>query len=163
MRLGDVAGLGQQQSDRVLGRREYVGLRGVDYYHAPPGGGGDVDIVQADARPPHDGEVTPCGQDFFGHLGGGAYDQGRGAGDHLEQFSGGQPEADVHFVTGLGEQFKAGRGDLFGDQDAGHPPCSHPGGARLQCSRGAVRWAGVPNQVSAPRPAVLADLLHART
>ena len=32
--LGDVAGLRQQQRDRVLGRRQHVRLRGVDHHHA---------------------------------------------------------------------------------------------------------------------------------
>ena len=88
----------------MLGRREDVGLRRVDHHHASPGRGGHVDIVQADARPAHYGELTPCDQDLLGHFGGGAYDQGRGPRDHLKQLGGRQAQADVHLVPGLGEQ-----------------------------------------------------------
>ncbi len=49
--LGDVAGLGEQQGHGVLGRREDVGPGGVDDHDAPAGGGGHVDVVEADPGP----------------------------------------------------------------------------------------------------------------
>ncbi len=57
MGLGDVAGLGQQQSHGVLGRREDVRLRSVDDHHAALGGRGGVDVVEPDAGPSHDHQV----------------------------------------------------------------------------------------------------------
>ena len=50
VRLWDVPGLGQQKCDRVFGRGDDVGLRGVHDHHASPGRGIDVDVVDADAR-----------------------------------------------------------------------------------------------------------------
>jgi hypothetical protein len=57
--LGHVAGLGQQERHRVLGRRQDVRLRRVDDHHAPAGGRLDVDVVQADAGPADHHEVGP--------------------------------------------------------------------------------------------------------
>ena len=53
MSLRDVAGLSEEQGDRVLGGREDVRLRGVDDEDAVPRGRLDVDVVEADAGPPH--------------------------------------------------------------------------------------------------------------
>ena len=55
--LRDVAGLREQQRDRVLGGREDVRLRRVHDHHAAPGRRGDVDVVETDAGPPDDDEV----------------------------------------------------------------------------------------------------------
>ena len=51
VRLRHVARDGQQQRDRVLGRRDDVRLRRVADEDAAAGGRGDVDVVDADARP----------------------------------------------------------------------------------------------------------------
>ena len=41
----------------VLGGREDVRLRGVDHHHALAGGGGHVDVVEADAGPADHDEI----------------------------------------------------------------------------------------------------------
>ncbi len=63
--LGDVPCLGEQQGDRVLGRRQHVGLRRVDDHHAASRGGFDVDVVETDAGPPDDDHLVGR----FEHLG----------------------------------------------------------------------------------------------
>ena len=73
--LGDVAGLRQQQGHGLLGHREDVRRRGVDHHDATLGGRRDVDVVQADAGPPHHLQRGPGGQHLGRHLGGGADDQ----------------------------------------------------------------------------------------
>ncbi len=65
----DVAGRGQQQPDRQLGRRDDVGRRGVDHHDAGLRGRRDVDVVQPDAGPGHDLERTGGGQRLGVHLG----------------------------------------------------------------------------------------------
>ena len=74
--LGDVAGLGEQQRHRVLGRRQDVRLRRVDDHHAAAGGRLDVDVVEADAGPADDDQVGAGGEDLGGDLGGRADDEG---------------------------------------------------------------------------------------
>ena len=49
VRLRDVAGQREQQRERVLGGGDDVGLRRVGDDDAALGGGGDVDVVDADA------------------------------------------------------------------------------------------------------------------
>ena len=57
--LRDVAGLREQQRDRVLGRRQHVRLRRVHHHHAAPGGGLDVDVVETDPGATDDHELAP--------------------------------------------------------------------------------------------------------
>ncbi len=68
--LGNIAGLRQQESDGVLGGGEDVRLRGVDHHHTAPGGGGDVHVVEADARPTHHLQLAPGRQDLVINVGG---------------------------------------------------------------------------------------------
>ena len=58
VRLGDVARLGQQERHRVLGRGQGVRLRSVDDHDATLGRGGDVDVVETDAGPTDDDQVS---------------------------------------------------------------------------------------------------------
>ena len=74
--LWDVAGLGQEQREGLLGRREDVRLRGVDDHDAALRSPRDVDVVEADAGPTDDDEVGAGGQHVGGHLRRRADDQG---------------------------------------------------------------------------------------
>ena len=81
MGLRNVAGLGQQQRHRVLGRRDDVRLRGVDHHHAPRRRRLDVDVVETDPGAADDDEVGAGRQHLVGHLRGRADDQRLAAGD----------------------------------------------------------------------------------
>jgi len=118
--LGDVAGLGQQQGHGLLGRRQDVRLGCVDDHHATFGGGGHVDVVEADAGPPDDDQVAPGGKDLGGHGGGRPDDQGVRPDDGFDQLFGSQSELDVHLVAGLGHEVQTRLGQLFGDEDPTH-------------------------------------------
>ena len=86
--LWDVARLGKEQGHRVLGGRHDVALRGVDDHHAAPGGGLDVDVVEADAGPSDHQQVGSCGEHVVGDGRRRPDDQGMGPGDGLEQLVG---------------------------------------------------------------------------
>jgi hypothetical protein len=68
VRLGHVAGLRQDEGHRVLGRRHDVGLWRVDDHDPAPRGGLEVDVVQADAGPPHDQQDVGGFQHLGRHL-----------------------------------------------------------------------------------------------
>jgi hypothetical protein len=116
--LRDVARLREQQRDRVLGRREDVRLGRVHHHHAAPGCFGDVDVVEPDAGPPDDDEVTARGQHLGRHAGRAPDDQ-RGRTPHrVEELLGRQPGALLDVETGRSHRFDAARGERFGDEDA---------------------------------------------
>jgi hypothetical protein len=52
VRTRDVPGLGEQQRHGVLGGRDRVGVGRIDHQHAALGGRHQVDVVDADPRPP---------------------------------------------------------------------------------------------------------------
>lgn len=60
MSLRDVAGLGEEQCHRLLGRREDVRLGRVDDHHASLGGRRDVDVVESDTGPTDNDQLGPC-------------------------------------------------------------------------------------------------------
>ena len=127
MGLGDVPGLGQQQSHGLFGGREDVGLGGVDHHHPPLGGPGHVHVVEPDAGPPHHDEVG-AGRQHLGCDGGGrADDEGLGPDDGTHQLLGGQPELDIDLVAGVGHQIETGLCQLLGDE---HPTHGIPFGGR---------------------------------
>ena len=78
VRLGDVAGLGQQERHGLLGDRQDVRRRCVDHHDAAIGGRRDVDVVETDPGPPDDLERGPRRQHVAGDLGGRADDRARG-------------------------------------------------------------------------------------
>ena len=85
VRLRDVAGLGEQQRHRVLGRRDDVRLRGVDDHHAASRRGIEVDVVEADPGPADDHQVVGGGEQLGVDRRGRADDQRLGPGDRREQ------------------------------------------------------------------------------
>ena len=90
--LRDVAGLGEQQRHRVLGRRDDVALRRVDHHHAAARGGVDVDVVEADAGPADHHQLVGGLEHLGGDLRGRADDQRVRADDAGEQVVGRQIE-----------------------------------------------------------------------
>ncbi len=137
VRLGDVAGLGQQQRHGVLGRRQDVRLRRVDHHHAPLGGRVDVDVVEADAGPAHHHQVRAGLQHLAGHLGGGADDEGGRPVHDVDQLVGVEPEPDIDHVAGVTEPLEPAVGDLLGHEDARHRAQVWPGAlARTNLTNG---------------------------
>ena len=120
VRLRHVAGLGEQQRDRVLGGGDDVRLRGVDHHHAAGGGGGDVDVVEPDAGAADDDQLGAGVEHVGRDLGGRADDQGVRRGHDSEQLLGREVGADVDGVPRLTEPIEPTVGDLFGDQNSRH-------------------------------------------
>ncbi len=131
MRLGDVAGLGQHQRHRLLGRRDDVRLRRVDDHHATAGRLGDVDVVEADPGPPDHQEVGAGGQGLGVDLGGAAHDQRLRARQGGEQRRPVEAEADVGLHARRRQDGQRARRELLGDQHSSHgPPASQAPGRR---------------------------------
>ncbi len=120
-RLGHVAGLGEQQRQSVLGRREDVRLRRVDDHHAAAGGLGDVDVVEPDSGPADDDEIRRRLEHLGRHLGGAADHERLRARDRDEQLL--RREAGLHVdieargTHGVEPSF----GERFGDENARWP------------------------------------------
>ena len=119
VRLRDVAGLREQQGERVLGGREDVRLRRVHDHDAAAGRLRDVDVVEADAGPADDDEVAPGLEHLGGHLRRAADHQRRRAVDRAEQLVGRQPRLQVDVETGGGHRLQAAVGKGLTDEDAG--------------------------------------------
>ena len=93
---------------------------GVDHHHAAPGGGVDVDVVDADARPAHDDELV-TGLEYVGRdPGRAAHDQGLRAAYGIEQLVGIEPEPHVDLEAGAAQCLEAALGQLLGDEDPRH-------------------------------------------
>ena len=118
--LGDVAGLGHQHGEGVLGRGEDVRLRRVDHHHPAGGRHRHVDVVEPDAGPADHHQVGARRQHVRGDLGGGPHDQRVRAGDGREQLGGGKAQTDVDLVAGVAEAIEPDLRDLLRDQDASH-------------------------------------------
>jgi hypothetical protein len=115
----DVPGGGQEQRDGVLGGTDDVRRRGVHHHDATLGGGGDVDVVQADAGPRDHLQVRSRGQRLGVDLRGAADHDRRRVGECRQQ---GRPirpvdVADLHVGA---QHLQDAGGQLFGDQDDGH-------------------------------------------
>ena len=82
-----MAGEGENESDGVLGGGHGVARGSVNDGNAAPGGGFEVDVVDADARPADDLEVRPGFEDVSGDLGVAADDEGFAVGDAVEELS----------------------------------------------------------------------------
>ena len=85
VRLGDVAGEGEDKGNGVLGGGHGVARGGVDDGDAASCGGFQVDVVDAHAGSAHDLEVRPGFQDVGGDLGVAADDEGFAVGDAVEE------------------------------------------------------------------------------
>ena len=117
--LGHVAGLGEQQRERVLGRRDHVRLGGVHDHHAPAGGLGDVDVVETDAGPadhhelgarrPSTSAVTRVALRIT---------SADAPATACSQIGRVEADADVHLVPGVAQGFEPAVGDRFGHENA---------------------------------------------
>jgi hypothetical protein len=81
----DLPGHAEQQSHRVLGRRQDVRLRGVDHQDAPAGGSLDIDVVQPDAGPADDLQAPALIDRFLVDLRRRADDDGVVLPDHVQE------------------------------------------------------------------------------
>ena len=113
--LRDVARGGDQQAAGELGGGDDVGGRRVDDHHAGLGGGGDVDVVQADAGAGDDLQLLRGGDGLGVDLGGAA-DQ-----DRVDVGDGGQQLGAVRAVAVPDLEVRAqgvdsGGRQLFGDE-----------------------------------------------
>ena len=141
VRLGDVAGLGQEQGDGVLGGRQDVGLGRVDHRDAAAGGGVEVHVVQADPGPAHDAKVLGPLQHLTGDLGLGPADQRVVRADGPGQSVGRKfrPDVDREFLP---QEVEARVGQRLGDQDLeglGSAGVRHGGSRRPVTRRSAGR------------------------
>ena len=124
MGLGDVAGLGEQHRDGVLGGRHDVALRGVDHHHAVRGGRRQIDVVDADAGAADHEQLVGGLEDRLGDFGGRTHDQRVRALDRIAQLVGRQAQLHVDLVAGRCQCGVGRRGEFFSNQDAGHAPLS---------------------------------------
>ena len=119
----DLAGDGQQQGDGVLRRGNRVCSRSIEDEHARPGGGVQVDIVDADAGAGDDAQVWPGGEDLFRDLRLAADDERVGVAYGVEQRWDIQA-VDVDDPGGGGESIA--RGGMNGVADDDHRPGLRP-------------------------------------
>ena len=136
--LRDVAREREHQRDRVLRRRHRVGLGGVGDDDALLGGGGDVDVVHADAGAADDAEVVGAFDQLRVALRGGADQDAVVVADPLEQVVAAPVGADVD-VEPLAQHVHAGLGDLLRDEDAerlgqGHAAAGTPASTNTFCA-----------------------------
>jgi len=75
VRLRDAPSLGEQQSHRLLGRADDVGLGRVHDHHPPSCGGLDVDVIEPDAGARDDLQIGGSCEHLAGDLRGAADDQ----------------------------------------------------------------------------------------
>ena len=98
--LRNIACLREQQRKRVLCRRQDVGLRRVHDHHASARRLDDVDVVEPDARPPDDHELSRRFEHLGRDLGRAAYHEGPRALDRFEQLLARETRPDVDLETG---------------------------------------------------------------
>ncbi len=111
-------GAGDQQATGQLGSGDDVGGRGVDDHHAGLGGGGDVDVVQADARAGDDLQLLGDRQGLGVHLGGAADEDRVHIGDGGQQLGAVRTVA-VADLEVRAQRVNGGGRQLFGDQNDG--------------------------------------------
>ena len=121
VRLGDVAGLSQQQRHRVLGGRDDVALRCVDHHDPTTGRRLDIDVVEPDAGATDDEQLVGVLQNLGGDLRRGSNDEALRTDDVVEQRI--QIELDIDLVAGSAQTVEPAFGDFFGDEDSCH--CTH--------------------------------------
>ena len=120
--LRDVAGLREQQRDRVLGRRQHVRLRRVHDHHAAAGRGVDVDVVEPDAGATHHLQAVAGFEHFGGDLRRTADHQRGGATHRDEQVGGREVELLVDLEARDAHRLETALGQLLGDEHAAHLP-----------------------------------------
>ena len=118
MGLGDVARAGHDHGDRVLGGRQHVAGRRVDYDDAALGRGLDVDVVDPDPGAADHLEVGGRLDDLGGDLGRRADDQRIVVADPGQELVGCPVEPGVDLEALLFEVLDAFGGKLLLDQDS---------------------------------------------
>jgi hypothetical protein len=121
VRLRDVAGLGQQQSHGVLGRRDDVALRRVDHHHPPTGCRLDIDVVEPDARSADHDQLIGNLQDLRGDLRRRPNDQALCTANVGRKCV--EIETDIDIVPGGAQAIEPAFSDFFGNKDPCH--CVH--------------------------------------
>src|SRR4029077_19117348 len=116
IRLGDVAGEGQQQRHRVLGGGDDVGLRRVGNDDPPASGGLHIDVVHAHACSPDHLQVDGARDQLGRHLRGRADQDAVVGADALGQLLRGPVDAEID-VEALAQQLHARVADLLLDED----------------------------------------------
>src|SRR5260221_1187471 len=111
-----VAAEGEHQRQGVLGRGTRVRFGGVGDDDAPPGSGGNVDVVDAGAGPADHLEAAGALDQVRRDLGGGANQDRVVLADRLAQLVLRHLEAEVD-IEALAQQLDAGVGDLLLDED----------------------------------------------
>jgi hypothetical protein len=107
----------------VLGGGDHVGLRRVGHDDAALGGGGHVDVVDADARAADGLQVGGLVDEVGRHLGGRPDQQAVVLADALREIEALDVERGVD-VEVLLEQVDAAGADLLGHEDLGHATAS---------------------------------------
>ena len=128
--LWDVAGLGEQEGDRVLRGGEHVRLRGVDDHHAAAGRCLHVDVVEPDAGTADDDELVGRLEHLGGDLCGAADHERRRAPHRTEQLLRREVEVDVDLEPGCPHGLEPAVGELLADQDALHRAEARRGSGR---------------------------------
>ncbi|MNK86073.1 hypothetical protein D3C87_1059760 [compost metagenome] len=114
----DAAGEGEHQGERMLGGRDGIAFRGVDDDDAGLGGGGNVDVVDPDARAADDPQPAARRDDLARDLGGRADHEGVVVADDRQEFVGGDRVAGVHLGDGV-QEGNGGRIDPIEHEDLG--------------------------------------------
>ena len=120
IRRGQLARQRQHQRDRVLRRGDRVAERRVHHDHAGRRGGGNIDIVDADAGATDDFEVLGRLDDVGGDLGRRADRDAVILVDDLEQFFLGKAGLYIGLDTALLEDGDGGGRQLVGNEDFRH-------------------------------------------
>src|SRR5262249_25588018 len=117
---GHLAGQRQEQGDGVLGGADGVAAGGVHDDDALARGGGDIDVIDADAGADDGPQFARVVEQLGRHQRLAADDDSVGGADGLLKGGALQAVALVEFDAGLAEQVEAGGFELVADEDAWH-------------------------------------------
>ena len=117
---GDEAGDGHEERDGLLGGADGVAAGRVHDDDALAGGGGDVDVVHADAGAGDGPELAGVFEQVGGDRGAAADDDAVGGLEGGLEFGALETLALVEFKAGLAQQVEAGGFQLVADEDAWH-------------------------------------------
>ena len=112
----DLARQREHHRDRVLCGGDRIAVRGIHDDDAALGGGGDVDIVDADPGAADDLELRRGGEQLGRDLGGRTHRESLIAGDALLQLGRAEPGRDSGRDTACGEDLDRTRAQLIGNQ-----------------------------------------------
>ena len=117
--LGDLAGEREDHRDGVFGSGDRVAERGVHHHHALRRGGGNIDIVDADAGAADDFQVRRGVEHLLGHLGRAADGEAIIIADAGDQLFGGFAGDDINLAAALLEDLGGVGVHLVGNEYAG--------------------------------------------